>query len=79
MLSPVEELTLLTPLSTLYNKMLLDCGACLLHSTGRGRRSSGSLADAKLELAGAVHVITRGSAVTARCRCGLAYSLQYAC
>ena len=58
-LSPVEELTLLTPLSTLYNKMLLDCGACLLHSTCRGRRSSGSLADAKLELAGAVHEVVR--------------------
>ena len=58
-LSPVEELTLLTPLSTLYNKMLLDCGACLLHSTGRGRRSSGSLADTKLELAGAVHEVVR--------------------
>ena len=42
--------------------MLLDCGACLLYSTGRGRRSRGSLADAKLELAGAVHVITSATA-----------------
>ena len=52
-----EELeTLLTP-HALYTR--LDCGACLMHSTGHSRRSRGSLADAKLGLAEAGHEVVR--------------------